>query len=259
MIRLRLIATAVAVLTAILGFAPSRASAREPPPRYHLSIDLDLPVLLFGGALASSYFLMSEVSPPACAPLCDPSSINAFDRPFAGRFSRSWQTVSNIATVSTLVLVPAALLLDNRSVAGLRNLLIVGEAVLITAGTEVIVNYAVKRPRPRVYGTDAPLDERNDANAGRSFFSGHAGNCVAATVATTIVLRREGRPKLASAALALGLTGSAIVGLARVEGGAHFPIDVLAGFAVGTAFGFVLPALHETDVALTPIAVAGTF
>jgi membrane-associated phospholipid phosphatase len=258
MIRLRLIVTTAALLILAFGLAPTRALASESAPPYQLSVDLDIPVLLLGGAMASSYFLMSEAAPPACAPVCNRSNVNAFDRPFAGRYSRPWQTVGDIATASTLVLVPAALLLDERSVAGLRDALIVGEAVLMTSGLEAIVNYAVKRPRPRVYGTKAPLDERDDGNAGRSFYSGHVGNCVAATVAATIILRNEGHPQAAWAIFAFGLAGSAVVGVARVEAGSHFPSDVLAGVAVGTAFGFALPALHAKHVELTPIADSRT-
>jgi membrane-associated phospholipid phosphatase len=236
------------------GIVPAGARADDVGPAYQLSVDLDVPVLLLGGALASSYLLMGETAPPACAPRCDPMTVNVFDRPFAGLYSRRWQTVGDIATGSTLVLVPLPLIFDEGARHGLQDVLVAGEAVLLTSGLEAIVNYAVKRPRPRLYGDEAPLDERDDGNAGRSFFSGHVGNCVAATAATTITLRRLHRTKLAWAVFALGVAGSTLVGVARVAAGSHFPSDVVAGAAVGASFGIALPALHKAQVQVTPFA-----
>jgi len=242
------------VVVFIRGFASSVAHAEEIGPVYQLSVDLDVPVLLLGGGMASSYFLMGETAAPACAPRCDPSTVNAFDRPFAGLYSRSWQTVGDVATASTLVIVPLSLIFDEGPRNGLRDVLVVGEAVLMTSGLEAIVNYAVKRPRPRLYGDEAPLDERDDGNAGRSFFSGHVGNCVAATTATMITLRHLGHMKLSWAVFAVGAGGAALVGVARVAAGSHFPSDVLVGAAVGTSFGIALPALHAAHVRVTPLA-----
>ncbi|HEX4403405.1 MAG TPA: phosphatase PAP2 family protein, partial [Polyangia bacterium] len=192
---LRILCGLVAFVAA-LGLAPPEARAADDGPAYQLSVDLDVPALLLGGALASSYFLMGETAPPACAPRCAPSTVNTFDRPFAGLYSRRWQTVGDVATASTLLLVPLPLIFDEGARSGLQDILVIGEAVLLTSGLEAIVNYAVKRPRPRLYGDEAPLDERDDGNAGRSFFSGHVGNCVAATAATFITLRHLQHTKL---------------------------------------------------------------
>src|SRR5262249_18864560 len=64
--------------------AASRATAQEDAPvrgpAYRLSFDVDAPALLLGGALASSFFEMSEHAAPACAPRCDRSNVNAFAR-----------------------------------------------------------------------------------------------------------------------------------------------------------------------------------
>jgi len=64
-----------------------------------------------------------------------------------------------------------------------------------------------------------------------------------------------------------GLAGSALVGVARVEAGSHFPSDVLIGFAVGTSIGMAVPALHTLNLQATPLfgpqtsglAVTGAF
>jgi membrane-associated phospholipid phosphatase len=246
------------VLVALVGGArAARASeADAPPSAYRLSFELDAPLLLLGGAISSSYLFMDETAAPSCAPLCDKQDVNAFDRPFAGRYSPTWQTVGDVATAATLVLVPAGVLLGEPSLGGLGDLLVVGEAVLLTSAIQVPLSYAVDRPRPRLYSETAPLDQRDDANAGRSFFSGHAANCLAGTLVAAKALRRVGRSTLATAVLVVGLAGSALVGVARVASGGHFPSDVLIGYAVGAGVGIAVPALHDRHLGVAPLADA---
>lgn len=244
----------IAFLVSLGAFAPARAHAEDSGPAYRLSLEVDLPVLLLGVSSASSYFLMGETAPPPCAPRCDPTRVNAFDRPFAGRYSTRWQTVGDVATAATLVLVPLTILAGERAGDGLRDILVVAEAALVTSAVQVPLSYAVARPRPRLYGDSAPLSERDDANGGRSFFSGHVANCVAATIATHGALRRLRRPKLAWTALVVGMGGSALVGVARVGAGSHFPSDVLVGALVGTGIGIAVPALHTAQLQVAPLA-----
>ena len=200
---------------------------------------------------------MDETGPPACAPLCDSANVNWLDRHFAGNYSESWTSVGDVTTASMLLLVPAGLLLGETSLGGLKDLVVVVEAVLLTSALQVTTSYAVNRPRPRVYGEEAPLDERNDANPGRSFFSGHVANCLAATLVVNEALRRTGHPAMAWAVLGVGLVGSALVGVARVEGGGHFPSDVVIGYAVGAGVGIAVPALHDVQLQAAPLAVPG--
>jgi membrane-associated phospholipid phosphatase len=221
---------------------------------YKLSYDLDLPILLVSAGLSSSYLFMSETAPPRCAPLCDQSSVNALDRRFAGLYSPTWETVGNVAMASTLVLVPASLLIHEPSWRGLGDVLVVGEAVVLTAAIQVPVSYAVNRPRPFLYSEKAPLSAREAPSSGGSFFSGHVANCLAATLVATTALRRTGHRDLAWTVLVVGLAGSAVVGVARVASGNHFPTDVAVGYAVGASVGIAVPALHASRYGLSPLA-----
>jgi membrane-associated phospholipid phosphatase len=245
---------AATLVAGICASAPALANPEDPAPAYHLSVALDVPTLLLGAGLTSSYLLMNETAPAACAPRCDPARINPIDRPFAGRYSTRWQVVGDVATVGTLVLMPLTLIAGEGLGNGAHDTVVVAEAVLVTAAVQVTVGYAVGRPRPRLYGDHAPLNERNDANSGRSFFSGHVANCVAATLAASTALRGVHRSKLAWTTLAVGLAGSALVAVARVGAGSHFPTDVLVGAMVGTAVGIAIPALHTANVQLAPTA-----
>lgn len=246
-------ASALAFVIALTS--PARADDDETSgPAYRLSWNVDAPALLLSGSLASSFFVMSEADAPACAPRCDRSNVNRFDRWAAGRYDKSWGLAGDVATASVLALSPLMLVLSEGASDGLNDSLVVGEAALAASALQVSLSYAVGRPRPRVYGDKAPIDERDDANAGRSFFSGHVANCVAATVAAAHALKRTNRPGAAWLLLAAGLSGSAFVGVARVGAGSHFPSDVVVGAAAGAGLGILLPALHGKNVSVTPLA-----
>jgi membrane-associated phospholipid phosphatase len=255
-VRRNLMVAMVALGVLLPAVRAAAADAEAPSGAYRLSFELDVPLLLISGAVASSYLFIDETPPPTCAPLCNKNDVNAFDRPFAGVYSKTWSTVGNAATLVGVVAVPAAVLIGEPSRGGLADLLVVGEALLVTSAIQVPISYAVSRPRPRVYGEEAPLDTREEADAARSFFSGHVANCLAGTLVASTALRRTGHRSLALGVLIAGLAGSALVGVARVASGAHFPSDVLVGYAVGAGVGIAIPALHGAHVEISPTADA---
>jgi membrane-associated phospholipid phosphatase len=247
---------AATALAALLAAVPAHAEMPDQPsgPAYQLSFQLDLPILLVSGGLAASYLVLTEGAPPHCAPLCDRSNVNAFDRWAAGHYSPTWQTVGDVTTGLTLALVPVSLLLGEKWRPALNDAVVLAEAALVTSAIQVTAGYAVGRPRPRVYGEEAPLDQRNDANAARSFFSGHVANGVAVTLVTAEALARLRHRTVALTVLVAGLAGSALIGVARVGAGGHFPSDVVAGAAVGTGVGIAIPALHASGFRVAPLA-----
>jgi len=247
-------ALALEMLALVGGGRARAAEGQGSEHAYELSYELDLPILLLSASLSSSYLYMNQAAPPRCAPLCSRSDVNFFDRPFAGLYSPTWETVGNVVTASTLVLVPASLFIHELSWRGVGDVLVVGEAILLTAAIQVPVSYAVNRPRPLLYSQKAPLAEREVPRSGGAFFSGHVANCLAATFVATTALRRTEHRQLAWAVLAVGLAGSAFVGVARVASGNHFPSDVLAGYAVGASIGIAVPALHARHLELAPLA-----
>ena len=105
--------------------------------------------------------------------------------------------------------------------------------VMALAGpAAIIVNFGIKlifrRPRPQLDG----LPPLGGAPSSLSFPSAHAtASFTAATVATRI------SPELAP--IVFGL--AALMALTRPYLGMHYPSDVLAGAALGTAFGLLIP------------------
>ena len=249
--------TRLAAVSVVLGAAPRGVAAADlaasPGPAYPLSWQLDLPILLISGGLAASYLVLDEQAPPFCAPVCDRAHANAFDRRAAGNYNTTWQTVGDVTTGVTLVALPLSLFVGESWRPALSDLVVVSEALLTSSAIQVITSYAVNRPRPRVYGETAPLDQRTDANAARSFFSGHVANGMAATFATVEALSRLRHPTLALVTLIVGVTGTALIGVARVGAGGHFPSDVLIGAAVGSGVGIAIPALHGVGMRVAPL------
>jgi membrane-associated phospholipid phosphatase len=103
-----------------------------------------------------------------------------------------------------------------------------------------LVKQVVRRPRPadllpgiRSRGRDA---------AGLGYLSGHA--------AVAVALGAAALPRLGLAARALTLTAVPLVGLTRLYVGAHLPLDIAGGAALGlaadAAAGLVLPRTRCT-------------
>lgn len=241
---------------------PSYAASSRPKPAYRLSWELDVPIFLIGAAATSGFLFLDESgSGPACVPNCDRSKINALDRPSAGNYSTAWGQVGDIATAATVALPPLVVLLaegigDKSFWNGVQDEVVIAESALMISALQVSLSYAIARPRPRVYNNGAPLDERNDSNAARSFFSGHTANAMAVTVASARTLQKLGRPGLALVTLIGGVAGSAVVGTGRVMSGGHFPTDVIFGGLAGAGVGIAMPALHDTNLRVVPMGSA---
>jgi hypothetical protein len=103
----------------------------------------------------------------------------------------------------------------------------------------------VTRNRPFVYNINAPLEMRIEADARKSFFSGHtsmtaANSFYAAKVFTDLYPNSKWKPWVWSAAVVL----PAITAQQRMAAGKHFFSDVLIGYGVGALIGWGIPQLH---------------
>lgn len=128
---------------------------------------------------------------------------------------------------------------------GTVGLLWAEQNILTGLGTD-IVKSLVLRPRPFTYGDLAPLEEKLDPDARKSFFSGHTSltTCnawFAAKVYSDYFPQSKWKPLV----WGLAVTVPAWVGLERVLAGKHYPSDVLTGYAFGAAVGYLIPAIHR--------------
>ena len=230
-------------------------TARADEPAYKLRLEVDLPALTIATLSVTPWFL--NLGPAYCAPLCDSNSLNALDRPFAGRYSPNWTTAGTVFAGLAVAAAPSLLFTFESPRNAANDLVVVAESVLFSNALGVIFNVGVRRPRPFLYSESAPLTDRLDTNASLSFYSGHTAASFAATIGTWRTLERlHVAPKWKWLALGVGLAGSSFVAISRVVAGDHFPSDVIVGAGMGTSFGFLMPALHDRGISLTPTYTA---
>jgi membrane-associated phospholipid phosphatase len=110
-----------------------------------------------------------------------------------------------------------------------------------------LVKNSLRRNRPFVYNSQAPLIDRMESDARKSFFSGHASMTAcntffAAKIWSDMHPNSKLKPWVWTAAAAV----PAYAALQRVQAGKHYPSDVIVGLAVGAAMGYLIPQIHLT-------------
>lgn len=104
----------------------------------------------------------------------------------------------------------------------------------------------IKRARPYVYNPDVPMEYKLEKDARYSFFSGHTST-VANFAFFTAKVYSDHHPD--SKALPFVWGGAfalpAATAYLRVRAGKHFPTDVITGYLIGAAAGYLIPHLHK--------------
>jgi membrane-associated phospholipid phosphatase len=244
---------------AILLLLVTTAHADELPrpverttPAFQLSAELDLPVLAVGLVFAGARLF--KLQKAYCAPLCDPSDLNALDRTTAGYYNTDWATASDVAAYAVAAGAMTFLVADEGVVPALNDLVVVAESAISATATASIMTLAVARPRPYLYGTNAPPSARNSAEASLSFLSSHTAVTAALASSVYVASRRlHPRSPLPNIVLGIGIAATAFVATARVEAGNHFITDVIGGGMVGGGVGFLVSTLHGAPVRIAPV------
>lgn len=142
--------------------------------------------------------------------------------------SVNWaERLADLASTQTALIVTLVGVLVLLATRHFRGALALGLAYGVTQGVVQLAKEIVSRPRPEA-------TKGVEAAGGFSFPSAHSATSVAvyATIALILIrASRRGHSRIAVASLATVLVIS--VGLSRVLLGAHYPTDVLAGWAFG--------------------------
>ena len=225
-------------------------------PAFQLYAEIDLPILGIGIVFATGR--LTRTQPAFCAPLCDPADLNALDRTTAGYWSPGWQTASDYGLYAIAVGAGTLLFADEGFLPALNDAAVVAEAGLAATAAASMMTLAAGRPRPYLYGEEAPLSARNSADAGLSFLSSHTAIAFALATSTFMTMRRlHPGSKTPWIVMAVGGAMAGFVGAARVLGGMHFITDAAGGAIVGTSLGVLIPSLHASPVAIVPVAGDG--
>lgn len=117
--------------------------------------------------------------------------------------------------------------------------MILGEALILTDASSVVIKQVVGRARPRVTDHKSDTQSFGFAHDYDSFPSLHTASSFA--MASVVAQRYDSTAVTVSAYSVAGL-----VGLARVTQGAHWLSDVVAGAMLGEIAGRVVTRYHDT-------------
>ena len=174
------------------------------------------------------------------------NDINSFDRSAANYYSTEVAQISNIflgvCTSSPLLFLTVK---EPRSNLGIISVMYL-ETMMFSVFLPSYGKGGVQRIRPYVYNADAPLDDKLNSEAKRSFFSGHTTIAFSSavfflTVYSNYYPNSKWKPYIWGGSLLAAST----VGYMRYRAGAHFPTDIIVGAVVGSAIGYLIPKLHE--------------
>lgn len=222
--------------------------------RAERSHDLDLALTIAGTALTAGGLIgVSHVAPVNETELqsLDVAVLPPIDRQLLAAPNSALGHVSTMLAYGQVAL--PLFVVGSRTEGGEAWLLLwrYYQVLSIAHGTKDLVKTAVRRARPYLYQSGAPVPAADDHSSAGSFPSGHATLAFASAVfLTTVASERWGREAtvlIGTGSLALATTASAL----RVAAGQHFVTDVIAGAVFGGLVGWLVPLLHRSSGSAT--------
>lgn len=184
----------------------------------------------------------------------DINDIGGFDRVATNFFSLKAHETSDCFWYGSHTL-PLLLLAGKKSRSDFGKIMVLyNEAVLLNGGLTLLTKYTVRRVRPFNFDPDTSFEKKTSVNAKASFFSGHASitatnSFFAAKVFSDYYPDSKWKPIVWTVAATI----PAVTGYLRVRGGRHYPTDVIVGYAVGAAIGYLIPHWHRTPSKLKKV------
>ena len=174
----------------------------------------------------------------------DKSDVNPFDRKLVQPYSKIHDGAADFLLLASLV-TPVILVSTDKEEWFTNGVMYI-ETLLIANGLKELAKLAVNRKRPYMYSErDLPQDEIDNGDWAKSMPSGHTTFAFASAAFLTYTFCRyfPDSPwripvSIGSYAIATG------VAALRVSSGKHFLSDVLAGAAIGTVVGVMVPFFH---------------
>ena len=215
--------------------------------------DITLGVLAIGVSVSS---LFIETQPSHIPFSLGRSDVNAFDRAFmVTQQSAAIRRISDV-TVVGLGILPVFSLLDNFNAnTVLTYAVMYSQAMLLAYGTRMLMKNNITRFRPFLHdGRELRPDHPHN-----SFPSGHTNSAfLSATFFSTTFSLEHPDSRWRWPVIIGSHAVAASVGAMRMMAGMHFLTDVLAGAAIGSLYGWLIPTLHrDRNVRDFPVKVTG--
>lgn len=175
-----------------------------------------------------------------------PDDVNKFDRVAIGPYQKD---MLGDALLYSSYLFPLSFLTYDETKNDFSTLaLMYGEVLLINHSLNALVKGWTKKTRPFVYDNTSPSEETFSVNARHSFYSGHTSTTASnsfftAKIFSEYLTDNTARTLIWTAAVII----PAVTGFSRVNTHNHFPTDVIIGYIVGAAIGYLIPELHKSE------------
>jgi membrane-associated phospholipid phosphatase len=232
---------------------------------YQMSFKKEIPFIATGlGLFGTGFIIKSNNGKPNFTTneldALDANNVNQFDRGAIYNNSNTAQTASDILLYSGVALPTLFFLTNHHTRKDVGSLFIMSlEVFTITNGLTFNTKYIFNRTRPMAYNPTFSYDERMASLTRLSFISGHTAQTAAFSFFIAKVINdyhpnmKKGF-KIGTWAFALALPS--VTGYLRVKSGKHYNTDVLTGFAVGAAVGWLVPQLHKSKKLDSKFSVA---
>ena len=174
------------------------------------------------------------------------NDINSFDRSAADNWSPAADQQSDLV-MTALLISPIALMAGDKPRTDFITIgVMYAESFVITQGLNGTVKNTVNRARPYTYNSEVSDKDKKSDDAVRSFYSGHTVTAFNSAVFVSTVFS-DYYPESAwrYAVWGTSLTAASLTGYLRYRAGMHFPTDIITGAVIGSATGWLIPALHR--------------
>lgn len=233
------------LLCFLLWFCTFSLSAQPPGP-YYLSLKREIVYSGFGiGSLALGGYLRSRVDELTLMDL-NPGEINRFDRIATEMSSETADKWSDYTLLASLGISGTLLLGRETRRDFLKISVLFLETMAISNGLTQISKSLFQRPRPYVFDENWDPIRILSSNDRAAFVSGHTSESAAGTFFFAKVFSDyypDSKLKPLVWTVSIGLP--AVTGYLRIRSGNHYPTDVIAGYILGAAVGYLVPALHK--------------
>ncbi len=127
-----------------------------------------------------------------------------------------------------------------------RSSVLLLETLLVNTALTNFTKVLVRRKRPYLYNEFTEAKKKLSQKSRMSFYSGHTST-VTAMYFLSAKLFEDYNPesRYKSTVWTTAILIPAATGLLRVKAGKHYFTDVLTGFLVGGAIGFLIPEIHK--------------
>lgn len=191
-------------------------------------------------------------------------NVNKFDSVLMQPYSKALD-LTGTATQTLTLLSPVFLYVASPT-AYLRISAEYVETIALAYGIKELCKSTVSRARPYMYFENAPEKYIKNGDWDDSFCSGHTTLSFASAAFTTFMFCKYlPESKLKIPAICTSYALAATTAALRLASGNHFVTDVIAGAAIGSAVGVLVPLLNtlwetpkineNTEVAMSPLGV----